>query len=225
MVDDASQRPGLHRPGMRVWYAPPDAADAVVPSALQGAARDEYGRLQRPGRRLDWRSSRALLQRAAPGPGERHSLSHTHGHAALAAGPADLRLGVDLEWLAARDYVSMATLAFAAGEAAWLEAMDDESARRDAFYTLWTLKEACAKALGLGLLDALRTCSFIGTDGRWRGTLPLTLPWRAAVYAPRPELRLAVVWMGEVNPVSSGAIDTIEWPGQSARWPIVCELG
>ena len=60
------------------------------------------------------------------------------------------------------------------------------------FYELWTLKEAFAKALRLPLVDALRQCRFVDAEFHRRADIPTTRHWRATVFAPRPQLRLAV---------------------------------
>ncbi len=78
------------------------------------------------------------------------SLSHTHGFVACAAW-RDGQVGVDVEGLArARDEVALARSFFAASEAQAIERLEG-AARAERFMATWTLKEAYAKARGLGL--------------------------------------------------------------------------
>lgn len=88
------------------------------------------------------------------------SLSHTTGMVACAAGwsdDADLSLGLDIEWTGrewtgrAVDMQDLADHVLAPAEADWLRSRPTASRDFD-FLRLWTMKEAVAKALGLGLL-------------------------------------------------------------------------
>jgi 4'-phosphopantetheinyl transferase len=79
----------------------------------------------------------------------RFSLSHS-GEYALLAVALDQEVGADLEQM--RGEIEFAPLAgqFSVCEAAWLASLPAE-ARREAFFALWTCKEACVKATGEGL--------------------------------------------------------------------------
>ncbi|MCC7461682.1 MAG: 4'-phosphopantetheinyl transferase superfamily protein [Gammaproteobacteria bacterium] len=124
------------------------------------------------------------------------SLAHSRQWCAAVTAPAALRMGVDLEWIRVRDEPALARWAYA--ECEWQALMALQPAeRRQQFYALWTLKEACAKALGLALLPALRACVFQVSAGHWRGRLPTADRWQAWVFAPRQGLVLAVVCVGE----------------------------
>jgi phosphopantetheinyl transferase len=160
-----------------------------------------------------------LLAHVGPTAGTR-SLSHAHGFAALALAPEGSRVGVDIEHLdPRRDCLRLARFAFAPVEAAQIEAIEDR-ARPERFYALWTLKEACIKALGLSLLEGLRRCIFTVTDGEWRGELPASIPWKAHLYRPRPTLYLAVVVTPGANEWSQ-----YEWPdGAAPTWPLLAAL-
>ena len=88
-------------------------------------------------------------------PGRLHfNLSHSHG-VALVALSADCEVGVDIERLRPMtDATAMAAAYFTPAEQAALAACGAESgdaARDRAFFTCWTRKEACLKALGIGL--------------------------------------------------------------------------
>lgn len=73
------------------------------------------------------------------------SLSHTLGVIALAMA-GDGVLGVDVEWHRPRDFAALAAQAFGVGEQAEVAV-----GGADAFYRIWTLREAVAKATGEGL--------------------------------------------------------------------------
>lgn len=77
------------------------------------------------------------------------NLSHTTGMVACAVG-IGCAVGIDLEPLDRRIELGIARRFFAADEYQWLTDLDD-GARAAGFLRLWTLKEAVAKAVGLGL--------------------------------------------------------------------------
>lgn len=208
-----------------VWLATPDAGDLVHPSRLAGASLDEWSSLRTERRRRDWRSSRALLDAAAVPPGHASSLSHSHGYAALAVTPGDVAPGVDVEWLAPRNFGGMSSVAYSVAETDYLASLDDPSLLAARFYEFWTLKEGFAKALHLPLVDALRQCRFVDCSGRLAPVIPTTRPWRATVFAPRPQLRLTVVCVAGSPGRLAGDLRTDEFPGTGAvAWPVVMDL-
>lgn len=84
------------------------------------------------------------------------NLSHSHG-TGLVAVSQDSELGVDVEQLRPMtDAVAMAAAYFTPAEQSALVACDPGAARDRAFLTCWTRKEACLKALGIGLYLATR---------------------------------------------------------------------
>ena len=212
---------------MEVWFATPKAADLLDPARLDPADQLAWTRLRSSRRRMDWATSRAL-QQALSGDTSADwvsSLSHSRGHAAVARASGDLALGVDLEWLAPRDFLGMARTAFAAEEVRELESLQDATELCASFYEFWTLKEAFAKALELPLIDALGGCCFACSDSRNAARLPTDRPWRAVVYAPRAQLRLAVVSVGTLARSSAGTPTTMEWPPRrEVAWPVVRKL-
>ena len=212
------------RPVVDVWLATPDAARRFDPQRLSDADRATWDSIRTRRRRLDWASSRALLD-AVPSTGRSRSLSHSRGYAALALADDAISIGIDLEWLAPRDFLSIAELAFDPEEAAGLASLRDPAATCAGFYETWTLKEAFAKALGLPLAVALRECTRQFTGGAPTLRLPTDLPWRATVYAPRPELRLALAVVGSAVANAAPQMQTMEWPPAApAPWPIVLHL-
>jgi 4'-phosphopantetheinyl transferase len=211
--------------GIETWLAMPEAADLFDPSKLQGPDREEWARLHTARRRRDWASSRALRRAAEIAGDQSSSLSHSHGHAALALAPASVAVGVDLEWLAPREFRGMADVAYSAAECALLASIDDPQNLCATFYELWTLKEAFAKALRLPLVDALRHCRLVDAGLTWHADLPTTRHWRATVFAPHPQLRLAVARVADAPEHLHGRLGTFEWPRPRAcDWTVIRSL-
>jgi hypothetical protein len=207
---------------VEVWLATPEAADQLDPEQLSPADRAAWAAIRTPRRRQDWASSRALLAAAAPAAGLARSLSHSRGYAALAVARGTASIGVDVEWLAPRDFRSLAELAFCPAETAHLASLQDPAMACALFYELWTLKEAFAKALGLRLADALRQCTWQPDGDTVHVTVPTDQPWQAVVFAPRPELRLALAIVGDSVTPTAPSIRTMEWPpATAAHWPVV----
>ena len=208
-----------------VWLATPAAAPLLDPSKLSAADRAEWDALQTPRRREDWASSRVLLGAVPASDDQASSLSHSHGFAALARSPGHVAVGVDVEWLAGRDFVSMARTAYSSAEADELASLGDPAALRGRFYEAWTFKEAFAKALRLPLADALSRCCFTGADGAATARVPTGRAWSATVFAPQPQLRLAVVLVAGDGTVVPSVIRPLEWPpGRAVAWPVVRRL-
>jgi hypothetical protein len=208
-----------------VWLATPDAASLFDPSKLDSADRGRWGAIQTRRRQVDWASSRALLNAVPNGSERTSSLSHSHGFAALALVPGASGVGVDVEWLMPRDFNGMADIAYSEAERDYLESLENPEDLCATFYLLWTLKEAFAKALGLHLADALARCCFVDSSGTHRAEVPTTQPWRATVFAPRPQLRLAVVRTHEPADQIFEPVDPMEWPQRRTReWPVVLDL-
>jgi len=82
---------------------------------------------------------------------------------AVAIGSAELDLGIDVEDGARRIELSIADSYFAPPEVAWMLARP-EADQRAAFLTLWTLKEAYIKAIGLGMSQELDRFWFADPD-------------------------------------------------------------
>jgi 4'-phosphopantetheinyl transferase len=130
----------------RILYATAHAALRRVLGAVLGVAPGDV-RFERDG------SGRPLLA----GGGPAFSLSHS-GDRALVAVRESGRIGVDVERL--RDGIDVDRFAarnFTAFERAQIEACGagGPAARRQAFFRVWTRKEAYVKALGRGLLHPL----------------------------------------------------------------------
>jgi phosphopantetheinyl transferase (holo-ACP synthase) len=147
-------------------------------------------------------------------------------------------VGVDLEISRPRDVLRIARFAFSKEEVAALEQQAD-SARDHLFYTLWTMKEALAKALRLNLIDALRQCVFTRAPEHlaaasirptasiwptiWSASAPTPSPWAIQVFQPRAGFFLAAACVGASRPQ---ALRTWEWPPQRlAHWPLIAAAG
>jgi 4'-phosphopantetheinyl transferase len=208
--------------GAEIWLAPPEAADHFDPSRLVGREREEWTALQTARRRRDWASSRALLGAARVNSDQRSSLSHTRGYAALALAPRAVTVGIDVEWMAPREFLGMANIAYSADECALLASLDDPRDLCSTFYELWTLKEAFGKALQLPLVDALRQCRFVDAGLGRRADVPTNRHWRATVFAPRPQLRLAVARIVDAPAQLDAPLETFEWPQpRRCHWTVI----
>ena len=206
-----------------VWLGSPAAEQWFDADKLNAAERTRYEGLNGQRRRREFAVSRAL-RHAALGdsfgdPSVPSSLSHSGGWAAVARGTAGHRLGVDLEFHRPRNLLGIARFAFDPAEIAMLEGLPPVQ-QPAVFYSLWTLKESMAKALGLQLLEASRQCVFVSeapADAEaWRGVAPTHEPWMVRVFRPQPDMALCVTVIGS-NDV--GSIATCEWPsGSPGSW-------
>ncbi|MEO0409358.1 MAG: 4'-phosphopantetheinyl transferase superfamily protein [Cyanobacteria bacterium P01_A01_bin.135] len=132
----------------------------------------------------------------------RFNLSHTDGLAACAVTRA-ADVGVDVECVArSGDLAAVGELSFTAQELAQLDQLTGE-AWRDRFFDLWTLKEAYAKARGMGLSLPLQQFAF-GFDGALIQFESLAqeesagsgADWRFGLMSPGSGHRLAVAVRG-----------------------------
>jgi len=94
------------------------------------------------------------------------SLSHTQGLVACAVSETS-SIGVDVEYWRTRDFMALADYAYGPGER--------EEVARDgmsAFYRIWTLREAMAKAMGVGVMK-----TFNGQDCIVSAKIPASDCW------------------------------------------------
>ncbi|WP_363350996.1 4'-phosphopantetheinyl transferase superfamily protein [Methylocystis echinoides] len=151
----------------------------------------------------------------------RFSMTHTRGMVAVALAEG-VEIGVDVEPAHRRaESMKLAERFFAPEEAALLRALEGE-ARRDAFFAIWTLKEAVVKATGEGLSRPLN--SFVisldppgvtmrdvaaGDDWRlahWRrGAHHFALAGRCADWRPSLSETNIATLLGEPVALSPGA--------------------
>ena len=125
------------------------------------------------------------------------NLSHS-GDLALVALAADRPVGVDIEFR--RDRVSSDAIArrfFAADEVEALQALG-ESRRKEAFFRVWTRKEAYLKALGAGITVALDSFSVnIDPEAALRRPPDAAATWRLRHLDPGPGYTGAVCAPGQ----------------------------
>ncbi|MEV3915016.1 4'-phosphopantetheinyl transferase family protein [Streptomyces canus] len=131
------------------------------------------------------------------GPGLDFNLSHTNGCNLLGIAHGS-PIGVDVERLD-RDGRALRTITrtFTRTEQAWVAEAEQGMPRRRRVIRLWTLKEAYAKARGLGLALPFDTFSFTLADDR--GVTGFSPPgddregrWRFAELEPVPDVLAAV---------------------------------
>lgn len=77
------------------------------------------------------------------------NVSHTAQVIVLAVARIS-EIGIDVESRVPKDFHSIAKKFFGSEETAWILKANNEQAAEDRFLTIWTLKEAYMKALGLG---------------------------------------------------------------------------
>lgn len=103
------------------------------------------------------------------------NLSHSHG--LVGAALASVAVGLDLEWPKPRTSVEKAARVFAPDEGRYLDGLA-AAERQQAFYTLWTLKEAACKTVGLSILPSLKSARFDLVAGHFAPSEPLPpAPW------------------------------------------------
>jgi hypothetical protein len=213
-----------HNAGLQAWLATPDAAEHLDVAQLGAKDAARWQEIRTARRRRDWASSRALLA-AVPAAGAcSRSLSHSHGYAALAIADPSLRVGIDVEAVIPRDFLRLAETAYSATEFRHLATLGAaQLAAR--FYEFWTIKEACAKASGISLALALTQCRCVDDADRFAPSMPTAQPWRVIVFAPRRDLRLAVVLVADAAWRLGGRIPTEEWPAPAPScWPVVLDM-
>jgi len=177
--------PELKRSEIHVWGAWLDASQSFLEESVNCLSPDELQRALRLRFREDkdrFIAGRAVLRsivskylnlppskvelqygphgkpRLTPPAGESRlefNLSHT-GDAALVAISLAREVGIDIEKIRADiSFMRLAERFFHPEEAATLRSLPPEN-RNAAFFELWTRKEACVKAMGIGLRIPLR---------------------------------------------------------------------
>lgn len=184
---------------------------------LHPAEQERYHAFTHPARRESFLKGRALLLAVlarAAGRAEPEALRTTesggvrcegsalhlnlsHSGSYLAAAVSAFPVGVDVEQLQARASVDQPARVFTPEEGARLEALPPAE-RLDAFYLLWTLKEAACKAAGLSLWEGLKHARFDTAAGRAEldGPFPAG-PWLFLHSRFEPGGRLAVALRGK----------------------------
>jgi 4'-phosphopantetheinyl transferase len=91
----------------------------------------------------------------ASGEGPHFNLSHCTGLVTCALSPK-FPLGVDIEWIDRPAPLEIAGRHFADRECGWLFGLPEQE-RSQAFFKIWTMKEAIIKATGMGISQGLET--------------------------------------------------------------------
>ena len=169
----------------------------AVPAKAEGQSRAAHGLMRallyNVTGRDDWvlvpgPRGKPLAALADGTPGPHISLSHTPGLVAGAVAPA-APVGIDVERHRLRDFAALAAYAFGPRERAFVAA-----GGMAAFYKIWTLREAMAKATGEGLSAA--------ADGRDRIERPQAAgawtdgDWNLYAGEPKPGYSLALATQG-----------------------------
>jgi 4'-phosphopantetheinyl transferase len=103
------------------------------------------------------------------------------------------RVGIDVETTGKNIDEESTGRYLSQSEAAALAARSrDERALH--FLELWTLKEACVKAVGLGLAESFQRFSFVldRASIHFEDTMATGMKWSFALFAPSPRHRMAV---------------------------------
>jgi 4'-phosphopantetheinyl transferase len=223
----------LGRDEVHIWYRRTESLDEHSISAadptLSADEREWRDRFHFPDDRRDYTIAHDLLRRSLSrystvlptqwqftagargkpriqGPELRHtlsfSLSHTRGLVACAIG-SDRFVGLDVERVDRPiDVREIADRYFSPREVTALDRCRDK-AQAVRFFELWTLKEAFAKAVGVGLSVPLNAMSF---DLDEAGTIRFTAPpgtdattWKFALFAPSDRMRIAAAACGRAG--------------------------
>ena len=129
------------------------------------------------------------------------NLTHTRGLLALIVGGVD-EVGIDAECLErARSIEELAAHYFAPGEQAWIHGAAPAQ-RRASFFEIWTLREAYAKARGLGLALPLSSYRFVLEGDHCRLECDVRCEddpgrWQFHRFRPTPQHVVAVAQAGE----------------------------
>jgi 4'-phosphopantetheinyl transferase len=143
-----------------------------------------------------------------PGSGVSFNLSHSGNLALLAVANGELRLGIDVEEMAAqRAHDRLARRFFSTHEADRYAGLPERE-RVDAFYRLWTRKEAYLKAWGTGLTFSSRRFTLETSPGSGKLLLATEMPldrdpraWWFESVDPGRGYAATVCWQGERAPV------------------------
>ena len=145
--------------------------------------------------------------------GLRFNISHSGGRALIAL--ARVEVGADIELPRPRRTDDIARRFYAPGEVQRLFAIADPAARTDAFFRLWTCKEAFLKATGEGLSRSTRSYEIdldvsgarllwakgIADAAQRYSVFPIDpgAPYRAAIVAEAPALSLRRLSWGLID--------------------------
>lgn len=168
----------------------------------------------------DWRFVRSKSGRPSLAPpfdasGLNFNLAHTSGMVAMAVGRV-AHIGVDVEAVDKRVPLPVARRYFSGHEVTALHALPPEE-QPLRFLRLWTLKEACLKALGEGLAGGLDSMTFTfdeaGGVAFERAADPQAHHWQFREFTP-PGFRLALAFFDPTN--TQPAVELREYRAEQA---------
>ncbi|CAN5481890.1 4'-phosphopantetheinyl transferase superfamily protein [soil metagenome] len=114
------------------------------------------------------------------------NLSHSGNHALIALS-AEQPVGVDIEAAGGAATAPLADAALTLEERRYCTRQPDKAAAAQAFFRIWSGKEAVLKALGLGIASHLQSVSVVpGLAGRYAVTLDMPAPPLQAWQLPAP---------------------------------------
>jgi 4'-phosphopantetheinyl transferase len=154
------------------------------------------------------------------------SLSHTRGLVACAIGRTE-EMGIDAEWIDSElSCQELAEAFFAPSEIAALQACSGVE-KTELFFSLWTLKEAYSKALGMGLSLPLQEFWFELHHGDPEiffsaGSAVGRRGWRFKLVLPTPKHRMAVASFPASSSIMQVNLRTVEITGNAYQ---VCLAG
>ncbi|HJU25571.1 MAG TPA: 4'-phosphopantetheinyl transferase superfamily protein [Rhodanobacteraceae bacterium] len=134
--------------------------------------------------------------------------SHS-GECAVVALSRDFEIGVDIEQpRAGVRNLELANRFFSPAEARTL-AECGEADREEAFFRLWSAKEATLKALGRGLAFGLEKVEFTPSSRGWQparfeAEAGTAADWQVLPVVPAPGYAGALAWRGPARPVFAG---------------------
>lgn len=190
----------VREPRLLIGWAQPAAENAYDSAQLSLADSKRAGQWRGPKAEREWRVSRALLQTLRPLASSTGvtSLSHSAGHALCILAPAGWEVGVDLEPLRPRKVLALAQWACDEEEKTVLSGLAGD-AQQEAFYLLWTIKEAFVKAAQLQFPSDLRSVGLAGGIGNKATLRAPGEGWRAQTWRLGADWVASVVWRAPVQ--------------------------
>lgn len=156
------------------------------------------------------------------------NLSHTEGLIVCGV-RARGELGVDVEYLGRKkkSFGELARRFFAMAEADWFE-QSPAALRSEAFFRIWTLKEAYIKAVGKGLAIPLDSFELIPPDRgqpviRFTNNIDINIPWSFGQLRLGELHQVAIAADVDPNPLRLRVRETI--PGRETGEPIEVDFG
>lgn len=94
------------------------------------------------------------------------NISHSGKYVVYAETSENTLFGIDIEWIDRNIEIEELTAFFCQEEQDFI--LGHQQGRSDAFFNVWTRKEALLKASGIGIVDGLNQCNCLRSDFHWR---------------------------------------------------------